>query len=185
MKLNDFKIIVGTNEGRDNFVDHFASMTPLWAEPLVDIAYGTYELAQIQKAYHSNIGRFLYLQDTMWVSDWVSLIDKIESAPETAYCFPRPSMYSAIYSSRVLGKMDFPKVNHKEDAIFWETVWVDQYELRAAQLGLEMPTLYPEANDHEAIAAQRYYVIPDTDEISRLHLRSKCGTINKAKATYR
>ncbi len=175
-------IVLGTNEGRDSYVEHFFSTVPSDCEDMITVVSGSYEITQIQDAYCDGLRSFVYLQDSCLVTDWSAFLRKIGDAPETAYLIPRPSCYAMVYSARVLEFMEFPTIRDKEDSIFFETVFLDQYELTAKRLELQVPVLYPEMTDGEALGAERYYNgLPER----RLHLRSSDRSFHKMKATYR
>ena len=176
-------VVVGTNPERENFLDHFLDGIPGYARDYLYVAntWGM-ELGHIAEAYTMGFPKFAFLQDSMKVHDWAKFMNDINSV-ETGYILPRPSCYSMIYRHDVLNEIFLPHVGQdKELSIAMETLFCDEYENVAKKQGFAVPTLYPEMTDRDALSSDRFY-----EELGekRLHLRSKCGTLSKFKATYR
>ncbi len=190
-------IVLGTNPERGLYVENFMAKVPKFFRDYIYVSETwDMELGAIRDGAN-RFDRFAFLQDTMEVHNWIMFMDAI-GRHHTAYIIPRPSCYAMVYDSelvfRALLTVGMPGQD-KELAIMGETLFCDQYEYLASRYyhgGGNLPVLYPEMTDKEALDAIRFdYRWSSTSEPSggpvkpRLHLRSGDGTLSKYKATYR
>lgn len=179
-------VIVATNPDRKAYVDHFMKDVPKkYRFDIVVCSTWGMELGALQLAHerlklHES---FVFLQDTMKVHDWDLFMDAVEAIEETAYILPRPCCYAMLYNNNVLDEMQIPAVGQdKELSIQMETAFCDDYESTARRLGYDVPTLFPEMTDGEALLNDRFY---DGLDGRRLWLRSGDNALSKFKATFR
>lgn len=176
-------IVLGTNPDRGNYVDRFMANVPKFFQDYIYVASTwNMELGAIREGMNK-FDRFAFLQDTMRVHNWIMFMDAIGSH-HTSYILPRPSCYAMVYDSYTVGRallqVGMPGQD-KELAILGETMFCDAY----ASYYPNLPVLYPEMTDGEALAQNRFYYLDGEGAKARLHLRSSCGTLSKYKATYR
>lgn len=178
-------IVLATNPDRQAYVDHFMKDVSNFFRDYVYVA-STWngELGAIEEG--SNLFNvFALLQDTHVVNNWGQFMIDL-SLYKAAYIMPRPSCYAMVYDSSIIRKM-YPLPlpgQDKEAMIANETLFCDEYERLAREYHGDVPVLYPEMTDGDALSHVRYYDwMPDGPD--RLHLRSSCGTLSKMKRTYR
>lgn len=188
-------IVVGTNPDREKFLDNFMKDVPSFFRNYIYVASTwNMELGAIQEGALV-FDRFAFVQDTMKVHNWITFMDAL-NRHHTSYIIPRPSCYAMVYDSelvrQVLVHVGMPGQD-KELAITGETMFCDNYEsLHRIVEGTELPVLYPEMTDGNALANASFdytfYTGGSADggeDKPRLHLRSNDGAFSKYKATYR
>ncbi len=137
-------IVVATTPGREKWLDQ--CLKSIGDIPTVVLSDFTFELGKIKWMYeNTNVDRFLFLQDSVVVKD-KKFFDLIFSYPKSVAVSPCPTvfgMYLGIYSRDTLSQIEIPKVNNKDEAIYYEMEWSNKY------CSIEkVPVLFPDFIDH-------------------------------------
>lgn len=149
-------VVISTGMGRGVWVRDCLDSIPRGDVTIHRSATGG-ELGAIRAIYRdTHMPRWLLLQDSC-VASGPGLFDAVDKVSGPLLVAPRPCMYLAVYERSVLDQMVLPDVEagaDRELAIQHETEFMDAYVSTAQRLGFDVPTLYPDFTDTNAIGEE-------------------------------
>lgn len=145
-------VVVGTAPGREEWVAQ--CIQSLKEIPHIVLSVSGYELGKIRWMYeNTNFDRWFFLQDSVVVKD-TSMFDMAFSYPNSVALCVMPSMYMGVYSRKTLDVVEIPTVHDKEEAIHYESRWVN-YKYYAAEG--DVPILFDKFGDSYATGVQNIF----------------------------
>jgi len=139
------QIVIGTTPDR---ADWLTGCVASIARPHIVVSNYGYELGKIRWVMeHTNIDRFLFLQDSVIVKSekfW-ELLDEYDGSVSINQDPAHYGSYLGVYERKVLEQIDLPVMESKRDAVTHEVQWAKTYVKAAG----EVPVMFPRLRDGE------------------------------------
>jgi hypothetical protein len=145
-------VVIATAPERDHWVAQCtASMKNI---PHIVLSVSGYELGKIKWMYdNTNFDRWFFLQDSVVIKD-TRIFDMAFAYSKTVALCHLPSMYMGVYCRETLHNVEIPDVQDKEEAIHYETHWVN-YKYYAAEG--DVPILFDNFGDSYATGIKNIF----------------------------
>jgi hypothetical protein len=121
-------IVIATTPGREEWLSQ--CLKSLGNRDHIVISDFSWELGKIKWMYdNTSIERWLFLQDSIVIKDekFFDLIFSYDKSVAVSSCPVLFGMYLGIYHRETLSKINIPKVKDKEQSIFYEHSWNNEY----------------------------------------------------------
>lgn len=133
-----YAAVVGTNHGRDHWLNDFVSSISKDI-PLVVVKQPGYEVGHIKWVYeNTDIDRFIYFQDSFEIVDNELLLYLLKET-DGSMCLMcggwHPQSYTALFERKTLDLLDeIPFANNKAEAMGYEDKFIEMYRQKVEKM---------------------------------------------------
>lgn len=123
-------IVIGTDYGREKWIANVLRTLESVPYQVMALTQGRYELGKIRWVYeHTDLEEFLFVHDTMEFKriDW---LEEVFAYPFSVALTNKPcmfGMYLGKYQRKVLKHVPIPEVKTKEESVYYESHWTNEY----------------------------------------------------------